>query len=94
MSKTKKRKQVYKLWQIDWKDAKADGGWNQVDKYKTKLLIVHSVGWKLAETKESVLLAQQMSESGQAADTINIPKSCIVKQYKLPRKYEIEYRFE
>lgn len=90
----KPKKQTYNLYQIDWKDAMAGGGWKSTKDYKPMLITVHSVGWLLAETKEALVLAQQMSSAGNAADTINIPKNCILRKYKLPNQFNVEYTNE
>ena len=83
-------KRKLQLYRIDWEDAYADGGWTHVNKPITPgLLLVHSVGYCVAETKKVVVLAQQLSARGNYSDTINIPKSCIVKRVKL--KHEVVY---
>lgn len=84
------KRKVCQLYRIDWEDAKADGGWKNVhDTPKPRLVTVHSVGYCVSEDKKALVLAQQLSESGNYSDTITIPKSCIVKKLKL--KHEVVY---
>ena len=88
---SKKKKTTYNLYKIDWKDACSNTSWRALDECRLNLLVVHSVGWLVGENKEVISLAQQLSANGTAADTINIPKSCIVNKYKLPDKFSVEF---
>lgn len=88
------KKQTYRLEQIDWEDANSQGAWHRLDKdYQATLLVVHSTGWLIKETEKIVVLAQQMSANGSFADTITIPKNCIMRRCKLPIKYSVRYEF-
>ena len=86
----KRKKTVCQLYRIDWEDAHADGGWKRVEDIQSpRLLIIHSVGYHVAENKKAVVLAQQLSEKGNYSDTITIPKNCITKKVKL--KHQVVY---
>ena len=78
------KRQVLHLYRIDWEDANADGGWKSVDvKIIPRLMLVHSVGYCVAEDKKAIVLCQQLTEAGRYSDTITIPKNCITKKVKL-----------
>jgi hypothetical protein len=77
------------LYRVDWEDAVSDGGWTPLVKARDpKLIVVHSVGYLVNENRKAIVLAQQVSSSSNFADTITIPKSCIIKKVKLPHKVE------
>lgn len=88
--KKKSASKTFHLYKIDWDDARADGGWKNIEDAvkEIKPLIIHSVGWKLAETKNHVLLAQSISSVGKFADTIQIPTAWIKKKKKMGASVE------
>lgn len=79
----KQKKLTLHLYKVKWLDALADGGWKAIEQHRPELIEVQSVGWLVAESRNVLSLAQQLSSAGSAADTINIPKNCIVKKTKL-----------
>ena len=74
-----------KLVLIRWDDSSfSHGGW--VDEDELKTLNVSrgvSVGFVIEETKDKIVLVQNIGESKQRASAIAIPKSCIKRIWKL-----------
>jgi len=79
-------KPKYPLVLIEWEDASANGGWNDVAKYAEEkgLIQVKSVGWRTVDAKGYIQLVQQQSfHDGRCADSIQIPRGCIKKIKRL-----------
>ena len=80
----------YNLYRVDWIDAHSNGGWSLPKDINIKPLKVNSVGWLIKDTKDYIVLAQNMSSSGNCADRIHIPKKWIQKKRKIT-KHLIQY---
>lgn len=81
-----KSKTSYELWRIDWADhASSTGPWTPIEDVDPTVLVIHSVGFKIFEDKDVIVLAGNVSENdgGKVADYITILKSCIVSKRKL-----------
>ena len=80
----RKKSKRYPLYQIKWLDACAAGSWKHLDDpIDANGSEIHSVGWLIKETPKVYVLAQQMSNRGNYADTITIPKGWLLKKTKM-----------
>lgn len=89
----KKQKQKnYSLFQVTWNDAAARGQWKSLDDtiFNEGIEIV-SVGYKISENRKNVTLAQSLSKGRGYADTITIPRGCVVSTKKLSG-YNVNYQ--
>lgn len=80
----KAKKLTLQLYRVKWEDANsAAASWSAIENHTPKLLEVNSCGWLISEDRRTLVLAQNLSANGSAADTIHIPKNCITRKYKL-----------
>ena len=67
-----------KIVEVEWEDSCTEGGWQRkgiakehtVSKCKT-------AGYLLSKNKERVVISQSMSDTGNVAEQIAIPRKCI-----------------
>lgn len=76
-----------KLFFIEWEDSCQGNGWEPVENFrKTRSMRCFSVGWKVAESKNSITLAPHVSEKNhptaffQSCGAMTIPKRAIVRK--------------
>lgn len=63
---------------VEWLDAKSEYGWGASD--KPQLAKVVSVGILMPSSDDEVLrIAQSLADDGDYADTLAIPRSCVVE---------------
>ena len=79
-----------KIYQVFWKDSKAEDGWKDrqkmKDNFKDKTLDMETVGFFLKETKESLVFTMSITECFDLVDySLQIPKVAITKIYKLEK---------
>lgn len=67
---------------VIWKDHTHASQWSSISELKShELLTVHSVGWRIYEDNEKVvLLANACKRGGSGFSAIHILKDCIVKR--------------
>ena len=73
------------LVEIAWYDSAVGGGWNTLSHYRNKKNVpqMKSVGWLTKNTKTEVQVVQSIAEDGEVADSITIPKVCVVRTRRL-----------
>lgn len=71
------------LLRIEWNDATSTGNWALPEDVTNAPVLVESVGWKIKEDRLTITLAQSRAANGRVADTISIPKVCVVKRRRL-----------
>jgi hypothetical protein len=72
--------------EVEWEDATATGGWQDLRDIKGEpamLQKVRTVGYLCRSDAQSVVLAQNVSDSDKGADTMAIPKSCVKRIRRL-----------
>lgn len=63
---------------VDWEDITSHSGWHHVS--DNGLLLISSVGYLVAQSKDNILLAQSLSpENDRIAESLTIPRSVIRK---------------
>lgn len=83
-SKTLRITSSYDILRVDWKDHATSGaGWMNPKDMKPLNAICTSVGMKVYEDDDTLVLAQNASTLGHLSDTITIIKSCITHREKL-----------
>ena len=76
------------LRKIIWLDSNTHSGWHDPTDQRYGPIKVTSVGWLIHETDEAVTLAGSVvfGDDYQAADTMTIPKVCIMSDKKLSKR--------
>lgn len=71
---------------VIWVDSNTRSGWHHPADQDYGPMEVVSVGWVLHETDQSVTLSGSVvfGDDFQAADTMTIPKVCVVREKALP----------
>lgn len=84
---TVENKKEIPMYVITWGDANANAGWFDFDLIESENLntasIVHSLGFLLHETPDTILLAQGICEDGAMLNYSCIPKKWILKKKRL-----------
>ena len=85
MASTKRPKQIFPMVEVIWDDATdLVGGWtNEVEKTEPALAL--SVGFLIKQTKDHIIIAQDLDESGHHNGRSQIPAG-MVKTIKVLRK--------
>jgi hypothetical protein len=75
----------HELVYVKWLDASSqpDQVWSNIDEAEPKLVVCHSVGFVLKETKEYLSLMMNMTEFGQFSGDMAIPQKCIIERKSL-----------
>lgn len=74
---------------LTWLDSCTNIGWHSIsDVSNFRTSEVTSVGWIIREDKHSLTISTSITENGNAADALTIPKAAIVKINKL--KYYVQ----
>ena len=66
---------------IDWKDAASSGGWRYPE--DTGLMKVKTIGWLLAQDKDTVTISTCASDGGKFLDALTIPRKSISKMKRI-----------
>jgi hypothetical protein len=71
----------YDLVFIEWVDSRATHGWSTVDEIENTCVIVQSVGWKILENEELIVISGHYGKPPQPqfCGVMTIPKCCIKK---------------
>lgn len=72
---------------VKWRDSSTLRGWRAVDDGAHEVAIITSVGWLVRQTPKTMTLTTSISECGNVADAISIPREAITKATRL--KYHI-----
>ena len=81
----------YPLVYITWIDAESDNGWEDesaLDAWIKKERLVHDVGWLVRESKDSVIIVNQLCTDGDTGNRTKIPRGMIkeIKKINIVRK--------
>jgi hypothetical protein len=71
-----------KLVIVEWTDSCSDGGW-RIKNNDLKPSQCVTVGFLQFDEKDSIIIAQSRSDSGNWADRIAIPKGCVKRMRTL-----------
>lgn len=65
---------------VEWEDSHHRAGWT-TDAPEAVPLVVHSMGWLVANTKEAVVICANMSQESepQRCGDMTIPRRCIIR---------------
>lgn len=81
----------YHLYQVEWLDAASDHRWIKFDEIKATGITCKTVGWLVKETKNLIVLSQNMTNIGTSSDRMEIPKAWIKRKTRI-KGYSIEYK--
>lgn len=79
---------VNHVYEVYWRDSCSSGGWKTLAEYRTddKVGPMRSVGYLTKKDKHVVQLVQNMSSGTQhVADSMTIPRECVIVIKKLKR---------
>lgn len=72
-----------KLYYLEWKDHSGGSGWRETSEIDPDTLIVKSVGWIVAETRDLYLTCAAMDSPGSTVNYLKILKNCITKKKRI-----------
>lgn len=68
---------------VTWRDSSTLRGWRSIEDGAHKTATITSVGWLVQQTPKTVTITTSISECGNVADSLSIPREAITKMTKL-----------
>lgn len=68
---------------VKWRDSSTLRGWRSIDDGAHEVATITSVGWLIRSTSKTVTITSSISECGNVADSLSIPRESIMKMTKL-----------
>lgn len=78
-------KKKFYAYTVTWRDSCDWQGWHDVaDKRHAEVGSISSIGWCIALTPSTVVLTTSLSNTGDAMDSLAIPREAVIKMRRLP----------
>lgn len=68
---------------LKWRDSSTLRGWRSIDDPTHETSTITSVGWLVRQSPKTVTITTSISECGNVADSLSIPREAILKMTKL-----------